>query len=159
MMARGMLDRAMEQARQVLEGNPESTEAAGMLGQLHAQRQEFPAALGYLNRVIEATPGDPRAWSVRAHVHLQMGAPLPAESDFMQALRLNPRDPNTLAALAWLYYANGRPDRGQWAMSELQQVAPQMAQMLAMQMQMGMGAPPPPAAGGGVLQRIVDALR
>jgi Flp pilus assembly protein TadD len=158
LMARGNFNRAIEQARQVLEENSDSTEAAGMLGQLHAQRGEFPAALDFLNRVIAATPGDPRAWFVRGNVHVQMGAPAPAESDFLQALRLNPRDPGTLSTLAWLYFANGRPDRGQWAMGELQQVAPQMAQMLMMQLQTGMAAPAQ-AAGGGLLQRFVDSLR
>jgi hypothetical protein len=59
--------------------------------------------------------------------------------------------------LAWLYFASGRPDRLQWAMGELRQVAPQIAHMLHMQMRTG--APAPPSQGGGMLQRFIDALR
>jgi Flp pilus assembly protein TadD len=159
LMAQGAVGPAVVQARQVLEGNPDSTEAAGMLGQLHAQQREFTLALGYLNRVVEATPGDPRAWSVRGHAQLQMGAPGPAEQDFLQVLRLNPRDPGTLSTLAWLYFGTQRPDRLQWALGELHQVAPQMAQLVQAQMQMGMAPAPVHAAGGGMFQRFIDALR
>lgn len=158
LMAQGAIEPAIQQARRVLEGNPDSTEAAGMLGQLHAQRREFPLAMQYLNRVVAATPADPRAWSVRGHVQTQMDAPGPAEQDFLQVLRLNPRDPNTLAALAWLYFGTGRHDRLPWAMAELHQASPQMAQLVHAQMQMGM-APPPPVHGGGVFQKFIDALR
>ena len=157
LMAQGAIAPAIEQARRVLEGNPDSTEAAGILGQLHAQRSEFPLAMQYLNRVVEATPADPRAWSVRGHVQTQMGAPGPAEQDFLQVLRLNPRDPNTLTALAWLYFGTGRHDRLPWAMGELHQASPQMAQLVHTQMQMGMA--PPPQVHGGVFQKFIDALR
>jgi Flp pilus assembly protein TadD len=157
-MAQGATEPAIRQAQQVLEGNPDSTEAVGILGQLHALRGEFPIARQYVDRVVQATPGDPRAWSLRGHVQMQMGAPTPAEQDFLQVLRLNPRDPSTLSTLAWLYFGTRRPDRLQWALAELQQAAPQMAQMVQAQMQMGM-VPQPQVPGGGGVQRFIDALR
>jgi hypothetical protein len=72
--------------------------------------------------------------------------------------RANPRDPNTLSALAWLYFGTGRHDRLPWAMGELHLASPQMAQLVQSQMQMGM-APSPPVHGGGAFQRFIDAMR
>lgn len=171
LLGTGAADAALQEAQAVRRGNPESTEATGLVAQLLTQRGEFAQALPLFDQLVDATPEDPRGWAMRGHVQMQMQQPARAEQDFLQALRLNPQDPQTLQALAWLYHASGRPDRLQGVMQQLHQASPQAAQWLQMQLQMGRpmqppmqpmpqgAAPPASQSGQPLLQRFLDAMR
>jgi len=159
-MMQGNIDAGIAQAGLALKSNPESVEATGMLGQLHLQRGEPAQALEHFDRLVRMTPSDARSWCSRGQVYMSLNRPADAERDFLKAVQLSPDEPNFLSQLAWHYRMTGRMDRLHAVMGDIHRNAPQVAQMLQLQMQMGAGPMAGLLAQGqGVLQRFIGAMR
>lgn len=73
----------------------------------YAQRQ-FPVALDEINQALLADPTYADAYSMRALIHMEIGQLQPAESDFRQALRIAPNNPEFSNNYGWFLCQNGR---------------------------------------------------
>ena len=62
----------------------------------------YYAAVSYLSDVIRQHPRDPRAYDRRALAYWEIGQRSLADSDFRQALMIDPMDTTALRDLAWL---------------------------------------------------------
>jgi tetratricopeptide (TPR) repeat protein len=163
--------RALEQTSRALRDNPDSVEALGLLAQMLGQVGRTQEALEQFNRLVRLTPEDARAWASRGQLLASMRQWPQAEKDLLEAVRLTPQEVSFRAMLAMYYHEVGRFDRVQAVMSEIQRLAPAVAQTLGMQLQMrqpmrggtgGIMPPGPPGTqtlGQGLLQRFLDSLR
>src|SRR5664279_5640870 len=94
---------AEEQARKILEEDPNNADAYALLGtSLFAEREPDQAMEAY-NKVIELKPNDSAAYLNRAVLYASMKRDADAEADFRKAIALNPKNLEAYSNLSRFY--------------------------------------------------------
>lgn len=78
------------------------------LAGLYLARGQASTALGEVNVAIAAKPDLAEAYSLRGLIHASLGDAQLADADFQRALKLNPRDGNTMHNHGWFLCQQGR---------------------------------------------------
>lgn len=156
---------ALPHAEEAARLEPDSREALGWLGQAHMALNDAPRAWDATERALALTPDDPRLLVNAGIILDQLGRWGEAEQRLRQAVALARTLPEPYIMLCSLLHRQGRRAECNQEFMRLQQIDPQKAQVLNMQlMQMppgGAGGPPPlPSAqtGGGAAQEIWSKL-
>ncbi len=82
------------------------------LAGLYLARGQASTALDEVNVAIAAKPDLAEAYSLRGLIHASLGEAQLADADFERALKLNPRDGNTMHNHGWFLCQQGRYDEG-----------------------------------------------
>ncbi|NIC43439.1 tetratricopeptide repeat protein, partial [Aquabacterium sp. A08] len=72
------------------------------------EQGQMPVALDEVKQALQIDPGYADAYNLRALIYMRLNEPRLAEDSFAQALRLAPRDGDTLHNLGWMYCQDGR---------------------------------------------------
>lgn len=82
------------------------------LGVAYLNRGDVAVAQEKLDRAMKEDPSNPAVHSGMALLYERLGKPAQADKEFREALRLAPRDPDTLNNYAVYLCRNGRTDEG-----------------------------------------------
>lgn len=91
------------------ERDPGAAERTFQRATAQAERGEVKAARRELTRIVSEFPEVAKYHRALGQAHLVLGDFEEAEDEFLRALRLDPRDPDTLTLLGNLYTKRGRP--------------------------------------------------
>lgn len=94
----------------VLAVNPKRAEQYNRRGVALMQKKHYSQALGYFNQAIQLYPGFTTAWINRGHAKLALKRPKGARDDFIQAHKLDRRNPGPLYGLGRAWYMMGKYD-------------------------------------------------
>lgn len=72
------------------------------------EQGQMPVALDEVKQALQIDPSYADAYNLRALIYMRLNEPRLAEDSFGQALRLAPRDGDTLHNLGWMYCQDGR---------------------------------------------------
>jgi predicted TPR repeat methyltransferase len=103
----GRFEEAAAIYKQILDVDPDNTDALHFLGVAVHQAGRAKAALGFLDRALELEPDHPDALGNRGNVHRSLCNLELAEADYRRALELRPDDPNILGNLGTVLRARG----------------------------------------------------
>jgi predicted O-linked N-acetylglucosamine transferase (SPINDLY family) len=124
----GRLTDAERVFRQILDGDPNNTDALHRLGILAIQTQNYPAAVEFLTRAAQLLPDDPL-------VHISLGQafaaakrPGDAMAVFQRAVQIRPDLQEALFGLALAYQAAGGREQAVQAYQRLLQLHPKFAE-------------------------------
>lgn len=126
---------AVPHLQQAILIEPHSAEAHGALGQCYAAVGNWQAAQDATATALQLSPQDSRL-HVNAGILYAAANRLDLSEQHLQtALELNPAIPQPYYMLCWLYWNQQRGQEFTAAFQKLQQLAPQVAQQLQMQLQ------------------------
>ena len=102
-------DAAMQIFRRLLEQNSSNPDVHLLLGQAHAQQEDYPSALAELRTAMQLDPRLPDAHYYTGLVHLHQSEFELAAQEFRAELQLRPSDPITTYHLGYTLLAQGHP--------------------------------------------------
>ena len=89
-------------------------------------REEYPAALDFLDQVVTLAPDYAEGWNRRATLHFAMDNYGKSMSDIARTLRLEPRHFGALAGMATIFQNTGREEAALRTYERLLEVYPMM---------------------------------
>jgi len=108
LIVQGRLKEAVELLQRAEIMSPTSVRVSGQLAQLEASRGNCPAAVGHANAALGHVPTYRHALFVRAYCDERDGKTAEAESGYRAAIKHNPTDDRTIAALGSLLARTGK---------------------------------------------------
>ena len=94
---------AEEQARYVVDHDPDNSEAYVLLGNVMLAQKKYDDALAAFSKAIAIKPNDPNAYMNRGAVYVFMKQDDAAEKDFKKAVEMDPKSLAAYANLAGYY--------------------------------------------------------
>ncbi|MBI3270192.1 MAG: protein kinase [Planctomycetes bacterium] len=104
----GTLEQAAATLDDLLRRSPRNDRALLLLGVIHYERGEYPAALGCFDLAHRRVAGDPRLLAWRAQTNRKLGRLEASLSDYASALALEPNDAHALGNCGALCLKLGR---------------------------------------------------
>lgn len=98
-----------------------------LIGQIHAQQQDFESARGFFRRALELNPQTHEAHYSLGQMELRGGQLADAEREFQEELRLQPQDARTRYHLAFVLELQQRPEEALRLLEEVLQANPAYA--------------------------------
>src|SRR5262249_34864288 len=125
----GEFSEAIRFARQALTLNPTIIEARFILSRAYIGAKDFRAAAAGLDFLVKSIPSDPGLSRTLGLLRTGQGNLIDAEKQFESALRANPRQSESLSALANLYMQQRQPEK---AIQRINQAILQLPQEAAL---------------------------
>ncbi|KAH3766266.1 general transcriptional repressor [Pelomyxa schiedti] len=138
--ALGETDRAMECYENVLKHNPRNTKALAYIAFIFRQREQYPKAAEYFQRILNIDITNGEIWGALGHVHLLQDELQKAYSAYQQALYHldNPKDPNLWYGIGILYERFGSNDHAEEAFMAVLKMDPDFEKASEIHYRLGM---------------------
>ncbi len=120
----GQADEAERIFGEMLRSPSTSPDLLVLIGQIHAQQQDFESALGFFRRALELNPETREAHYSIGQMELRGGRLAEAELEFQQELRLQPQDARARYHLAFVLELQQRQDEALPLLEEVLRAQP-----------------------------------
>lgn len=134
LVSRGEIDEGEKQlltARELMQDPEQRAQIEFNLANLAINRERYPEAQGYLERLVEITPGYPSIWYALALVHHRQGHHAQAEQYYKRALEADPTDVRAYSDLASLFVDAGELNQARDILAQGIRALPQSAHLRA----------------------------
>jgi tetratricopeptide (TPR) repeat protein len=123
----GRAGQAADVFAQLLRSPSTSPDVLVLMGQVHAQQQDYDGALALFQRALELNPGTPDAHYSAGQIHLRSGRLPEAEQEFRQELQARPDDARTRYHLAYVLEQQQRAEEAMPLLAEVVRTHPSYA--------------------------------
>lgn len=134
LVSRGEIDEGEKQlltARELMQDPEQKAQIEFNLANLAINRERYPEAQGYLERLVEIAPSYPSIWYALALVHHRQGHHVQAEQYYKRALEADPTDVRAYADLASLFVDTGELNQARDILAQGIRALPQSAHLRA----------------------------
>jgi tetratricopeptide (TPR) repeat protein len=135
LMNRGELDEGEKQlltARELIQDPEQKAQVEFNLANLAINRERYPEAQGYLERLAAIAPNYPSIWYALGYVHRKQEHSAEAEQYFRRALEADPTDVRTYGDLAALFMERDEFDKARDMLAQGIRALPQSAHLRAL---------------------------
>jgi tetratricopeptide (TPR) repeat protein len=135
LMSKGELDESEKQllvARELMQDPEQKAQVEFNLANLAINRQRFPEAQGYLERLAEIAPNYPSIWYALGLVHRQQQHVAEAEQYYRRALEADPTDVRAYSEMAALFVDREELDQARDLLAQGIRALPQSAHLRAL---------------------------
>jgi tetratricopeptide (TPR) repeat protein len=135
LVGKGELDEGEKQlltARALMQDPEQKASIEFNLANLAINRERYPEAQGYLERLAEIAPDYPSIWYALGYVHHNQQHFAEAEQYYQRALEVDPTDVRAYAEMATLYMAQEQADRARDILARGIRALPQSAHLRAL---------------------------
>ncbi|KAH3759822.1 general transcriptional repressor [Pelomyxa schiedti] len=133
-------DRAMECYENVLKHNSRNTKALAYIAFIFRQREQYPKAAEYFQRILNIDITNGEIWGALGHVHLLQDELQKAYAAYQQALYhlANPKDPNLWYGIGILYERFGSNEHAEEAFMAVLKMDPEFEKASEIHYRLGM---------------------
>jgi len=135
LVGKGELDEGEKQlltARELMQDTEQKAQVEFNLANLAINRERFPEAQGYLERLAEIAPSYPSIWYALAVVHRSQGHRAEAEQYYRRAIEADSTDVRAYSELAALFVDEGEADQARDLLLQGIRALPQSAHLRAL---------------------------